>query len=88
MKLRIEEIRLLEQRIPQLKKSLSQLAKHSPACQELLSVPGIGLLTSTAMVLPRWSRPLPERSVIAGMHVKDLAGRSGTRLSPVMTGAP
>jgi transposase len=50
MKLLIEEIRLLEARIAQLEKELAELAKHSPACQELLSVPGIGLLTATAMV--------------------------------------
>lgn len=50
MKLLIEEIRLLEQRIAQLEKELTALAKLSPACKELLSVPGIGLLTATAMV--------------------------------------
>jgi transposase len=50
MKLLIEEIRLLEQRIAQLEKTLSELVRQSPACQELLTVPGIGLLTATAMV--------------------------------------
>ena len=50
MKLLIEEIRLLEQRIAQLEKALTELAKHSPACTTLLSVPGIGLLTATALV--------------------------------------
>jgi len=50
MKLLIAEIRLLEQRIAQLEQELSAQVKHSPACQELLSVPGIGLLTATAMV--------------------------------------
>ena len=50
MKLLIEEIRLLEQRIAQLEKELTTLAQQSPACKELLSVPGIGLLTATAMV--------------------------------------
>lgn len=50
MKLLIEEIRLLEARIAQLEKALTELAKLSPACKELLSVPGIGLLTATAMV--------------------------------------
>ena len=50
MKLLIEEIRLLEARIAQLEKELTALAKQSPACKELLSVPGIGLLTATAMV--------------------------------------
>ncbi len=50
MKLLVEEIRLLEQRIADLEKELSALAKQSPACKTLLSIPGIGLLTATAMV--------------------------------------
>ena len=50
MKLLVEEIRLLELRISQLEKELSALAKQSPACTTLLSIPGIGLLTATAMV--------------------------------------
>ena len=56
MKLLIEEIRLLEARIAQLEKELGELAKRSPACQELLTVPGIGLLTATAMVGRRHRR--------------------------------
>jgi transposase len=50
MKLLLEEIRLLEQRIAQLEKELTELARHSEACTWLLSVPGVGLLTATAMV--------------------------------------
>jgi transposase len=50
MKLLIEEIRLLEQRIAQLEKELTALAQQSPACKELLSVPGVGLLTAAALV--------------------------------------
>lgn len=50
MKLLVEEIRLLETRIVQLEQELAALVKQSPACQELLTVPGIGLLTATAMV--------------------------------------
>jgi len=50
MKLLAEEIRLLEQRVAQLEQQLAVLAKQSPACKELLTVPGIGLLTATAMV--------------------------------------
>jgi len=50
MRLVLEEIRLMEARIGQLEQELAALAKQSPACQVLLSVPGIGLLTSTAMV--------------------------------------
>ena len=50
MKLLIEEIRLLEARIAQLERELTALAQQSAACKELLSVPGIGLLTATALV--------------------------------------
>jgi transposase len=50
MKLLVEEIRLLEARIAQLERELAEVAKHSPACTTLLSIPGIGLLTATAMV--------------------------------------
>lgn len=50
MRLMLEEIRLLEARIGQLEQHLGEAAKASPACQVLLTVPGIGLITSTAMV--------------------------------------
>lgn len=50
MKLLVEEIRLLEQRIAQLEKELTLLAQQSPACTQLLTIPGVGLLTATAMV--------------------------------------
>jgi len=50
MKLLVEEVRLLEQRIAELERELTALAKQSPACTELLTIPGIGLLTATAMV--------------------------------------
>jgi transposase len=50
MKLLVEEIRMLEARITQLERELTALAKQSPACTTLLSIPGIGLLTATAMV--------------------------------------
>ena len=50
MKLLVEEVRLLEQRIAQLEKELTALVQHSPACKELLTIPGIGMLTATAMV--------------------------------------
>jgi transposase len=46
----IEEIRLLEARIARLETQLSTAARESPSCTTLLSVPGIGLLTATAMV--------------------------------------
>lgn len=50
MHLLVEEIRLLEARIAQLERELTELARHSPACTALLSIPGIGLLTATAML--------------------------------------
>ena len=50
MVLLLEEVRLLEARIAGLERELAALMRHSPACTTLLSVPGIGLLTSTAMV--------------------------------------
>lgn len=46
----LEEIRLLEARIAQIERELSLAARQSPACTLLLSVPGIGLLTATALV--------------------------------------
>jgi transposase len=50
MRALMDEIRLLEVRISELETELGSLAKQSPACTTLLSVPGIGLLTATAMV--------------------------------------
>jgi len=46
----LQEIRLLEARIAQLERDLAQAARMSPACATLLTIPGIGLLTATAMV--------------------------------------
>ncbi len=40
----------MEARIAQVERQLSMAAQQSPACTLLLSVPGIGLLTATAMV--------------------------------------
>jgi transposase len=50
MQLLVEEIRLLETRISQLERELTLLARQSSACTTLLSIPGVGLLTATAMV--------------------------------------
>lgn len=50
MKLLVEEIRLLEARVGQLERELTQSARQSSACTTLLSIPGVGLLTATAMV--------------------------------------
>src|SRR5262245_7012291 len=46
----LDEIRLLEVRIHDLEKQLGELARQSSSCTTLLSIPGVGLLTSTAMV--------------------------------------
>lgn len=50
MKLLIEEIRLLEARVSQLERELTLVARASGACTRLLTIPGVGLLTATAMV--------------------------------------
>lgn len=50
MTLLIEEVRLLEVRIAQLERELSTLARQSTPATTLLSIPGVGLLTATAMV--------------------------------------
>jgi transposase len=50
MSLLVEEIRLLEVRIAQLERELSTLARQSAPSTLLLSIPGVGLLTATAMV--------------------------------------
>lgn len=50
LSLLIEEVRLLEARIARLEAQLGAAARESHACITLLSVPGIGLLTATAMV--------------------------------------
>lgn len=50
LSLLIEEVRLLEARIARLEAQLSAAARESPACTTLLSVPGVGLLTATALV--------------------------------------
>ncbi len=49
-RLLVEEIRLLEARIAQVERELAAAARLSPACTTLLSIPGIGLLTATALV--------------------------------------
>jgi transposase len=50
MRLVLEEIRLMEARIESLERELAEIARNSAPCKVLASVPGIGLLTSTAMV--------------------------------------
>jgi len=50
MRLLVEEIRLLETRVSELERTLTQTARQSPTCATLLTIPGSGLLTATAMV--------------------------------------
>jgi transposase len=46
----LEEVRMIEARIAQLERDLATAARQSEPCKRLLSVPGVGLLTATAMV--------------------------------------
>lgn len=50
MRLLVEEIRLFESRVAGIERELSALARQSAACVQLMSIPGVGLLTATAMV--------------------------------------
>jgi transposase len=50
MKWLVEEILVLETRIAQVERELAELARHSPTCTPVLTIPGIGLLTATAWV--------------------------------------
>ena len=45
-----EEVRDLETRITQLERELAVFATHDPVTQRLLEIPGVGLLTATALV--------------------------------------
>ena len=46
----LDEIRVLEVRVAQLERQLAAVVCESPACRLLMSIPGIGLLTATAIV--------------------------------------
>ena len=70
MRLIIEEIRLLEARIQQLEHELTTIATNNAACQALLSVPGIGLLTSTA----RWPQSGIRAASIPGDTMRASSG--------------
>lgn len=50
MAMLLDEIAQLHLRIAQLERELALVARQSPACQLLLSIPGVGLLTCTALV--------------------------------------
>jgi transposase len=45
----LEEVRQLEVRIVGVEKELTRLVQHSQPCKLLMSVPGVGLLTTTAL---------------------------------------
>jgi transposase len=50
MQMMLLEVAQLEERIAQLERDLREVVQQSPACQLLLSIPGVGLLTATALV--------------------------------------
>lgn len=50
MTLLLQEIRLLEACVQQLERALMEAARESPICATLRTIPGVGLLTATAMV--------------------------------------
>lgn len=45
----VEEIRALEERLSDLERQLGELAKQSEACRRLQTIPGVGLIASTAL---------------------------------------
>lgn len=50
MQMLLVEIAQLEERIAQIARELRNVVRQSAACQLLLSIPGVGLLTATALV--------------------------------------
>lgn len=50
MQLALEDIREIQLRIAQLERQLTEIARQSTACRLLMTIPGIGLLTATALV--------------------------------------
>lgn len=50
MQMLLVEVCELEERIAQIERELREVVKQSPACQLLMSIPGVGLLTATALV--------------------------------------
>lgn len=46
----LEEIKMLQHKAEAIKRELTRLAQHMPAAQHLMTVPGIGVLTATALV--------------------------------------
>jgi transposase len=50
MAMLLEELMQLHQRIAQIERELAQIVRASRPCQLLLTIPGVGLLTATALV--------------------------------------
>ena len=46
----LAEVQSLKERIDQLDKTLTNIAKHDPVAQQLMSIPGIGVTTATALI--------------------------------------
>ncbi len=46
----LEEIESLKHKADSIQKQLTRLAEHMPAAKQLMTVPGIGVLTATALV--------------------------------------
>ena len=46
----LDEVRSLEARTAQLERELTAIVRTIPACQLLMTIPGVGLLTATALV--------------------------------------
>ncbi|XOV87376.1 MAG: IS110 family transposase [Pseudomonadota bacterium] len=46
----IEEVNELEQRLKQLERQLAAIGEQDPVVQLLMTIPGVGLITATAMV--------------------------------------
>jgi hypothetical protein len=46
----LEEIHDLELKLREIDRQLGQIAKHDPAAQRLMTIPGIGVITATALI--------------------------------------
>jgi hypothetical protein len=62
----LRQVKELEEKIAQVEKQLSRLMKDSRPCQLLMSVPGVGLMTTTALAAANcsgrlWRAPCNDR---------------------------
>jgi transposase len=78
MRLMLEEIRLLEARMGQLERELAEIATASAPCQRLLSVPGIGLITTP----PWWARSPTRRASPPGAATQAFSGSPHENIRP------